>query len=227
MSEKKGNKAEEETKEGFGHLSRREFLKDAGLVIGGSTVGSIAFAAETEPQQQDKASDVAEAHRVQASTTTDTIELTVNGGKYRFRVEPHWSLRQLLRDEIGLTSPKDWCGGQGACGSCTVIMNGRPVLSCLTLACECDGANIETAEGIAKAKHPLIQSYIKWNAFQCGYCTPGFVTSAKALLDRNSNPTEADVRDALGGNLCRCGTYQQHPPAVLEAAEALKKGKKI
>lgn len=223
MSEKEKKPAEEKSKEGFGHLSRREFLKDAGMVIGGSTMGSIAFAAETEPQQQAKASDVAETPCIQASTDTNTIELTVNGGKYRYAVESHWSLRQLLRDEIGLTSPKDWCGGQGACGSCTVIMNGRPVLSCLTLACECNGARIETAEGIAKARHPIIQSYIKWNAFQCGYCTPGFVTTAKALLDRNPNPTEADVRDALGGNLCRCATYQQHPPAVLEAAEGLKK----
>ena len=222
MSDKKKKTNGEESKEGFGHLSRREFLKDAGLVIGGSTMGSIAFAAESEAQQQGKGSDVPDPC-AEESTGTSTIELTVNEGKYRYRVEPHWSLRQLLRDEIGLTSPKDWCGGYGACGSCTVIMNGRPVLSCLTLACECDGAVIETAEGIAKAKHPIIQSYIKWNAFQCGYCTPGFVTSAKALLDKNPNPTEADVRDALGGNLCRCGTYQQHPPAVVEAAEALNK----
>jgi aerobic-type carbon monoxide dehydrogenase small subunit (CoxS/CutS family) len=224
MSKDKKKTNEGKSKEGFGHLSRREFLRDAGLVIGGSTMGSIAFSAETEAQQQAKESDVTKDLCTEESTDTTTIELTVNGGKYCFRVEPHWSLRQLLRDEIGLTSPKDWCGGHGACGSCTVIMNGRPVLSCLTLACECDGAVIETAEGIAKANHPIIQSYIKWNAFQCGYCTPGFVTSAKALLDRNPNPTEADVRDALGGNLCRCGTYQQHPPAVLEAAEALKKG---
>ncbi len=224
MSEKKENKEEDGSKEVSGHLSRREFLKDAGLVISGSTMGSIALAADTEPRQRAEAGGVEKAPAIPASTDTTTIELTVNGGKYRYAVEPHWSLRQLLRDEIGLTSPKDWCGGQGACGSCTVIMNGRPVLSCLTLACECDGAVIETAEGIAKARHPIIQSYIKWNAFQCGYCTPGFVATAKALLDRNPNPTEADVRDALGGNLCRCGTYQQHPPAVLEAAEALKRG---
>jgi aerobic-type carbon monoxide dehydrogenase small subunit (CoxS/CutS family) len=223
MSEEEKKSAEEGSKRGFGHVSRREFLKDAGLVIGGSTMGSIAFAAGTEPRRQAKGDADEKAPCIQESTTRNTIELTVNGGKYCFTVEPHWSLRQLLRDEIGLTSPKDWCGGHGACGSCTVIMNGRPVLSCLTLACECDGAEIETAEGIAKAKHPIIQSYIKWNAFQCGYCTPGFVTTAKALLDRNPNPTEADVRDALGGNLCRCGTYQQHPPAVLEAAEALKR----
>jgi aerobic-type carbon monoxide dehydrogenase small subunit (CoxS/CutS family) len=219
MSEKKEKTKD---KKRFGNLSRREFLKDAGLVIGGSTVGSIAFTSETKAQQQDKADDLAETPPL-CSDDSNAIEFTVNGGKYRFQVEPNWSLRQLLRDEIGLTSPKDWCGGLGACGSCTVIMNGRPVLSCLTLACECDGAVIETAEGIAKEKHPVIQSYIKWNAFQCGYCTPGFVTSAKALLDRNPDPTEADVRDALGGNLCRCGTYQQHPPAVVEAAEALKK----
>jgi aerobic-type carbon monoxide dehydrogenase small subunit (CoxS/CutS family) len=221
MPEKKENKEKKKSKKGFGNLSRREFLKDAGLVIGGSTVGSIAFTAETGAQQQGKADEIAEIH-TQCVEGASTIELTVNGGKYRFNVEPNWSLRQLLRDEIGLTSPKDWCGGLGACGSCTVIMNGRPVLSCLTLACECDGAIIETAEGIAKAKHPIIQSYIKWNAFQCGYCTPGFITSAKALLDRNPDPTEADVRDALGGNLCRCGTYQQHPPAVVEASKALK-----
>jgi aerobic-type carbon monoxide dehydrogenase small subunit (CoxS/CutS family) len=101
-------------------------------------------------------------------------------------------------------------------------MNGRPILSCLTLASECNGARIETAEGIAKAKHPLIQAYINNNAFQCGYCTPGFVCTAKALLDRNSNPTEAEIRDALGGNLCRCATYQRHPLAVLEAARNLR-----
>jgi aerobic-type carbon monoxide dehydrogenase small subunit (CoxS/CutS family) len=224
MSEEKENRTEEKKKKGFGDFTRREFLKDAGLVIGGTTMGTVAFVAGAgaEPPKPDGENGSPEARASDALADTSTIELTVNGGKYRYRVEPHWSLRQVLRDEIGLTSPKDWCGGQGACGSCTVIMNGRPILSCLTLACECDGAVIETAEGIAKSDHPIIQSYIKHNAFQCGYCTPGFVASAKALLDRNPDPTEADVRDALGGNLCRCGTYQQHPPAVLEAAKALK-----
>ncbi len=223
MSKKDNRPEEKKRKKGLGYLSRREFLKDAGLVIGGTTMGSVALAAGKEPPEQTEGSTPAEGTGTQTPADTDAIELTVNGGKYRFHVEPNWSLRQLLRDEIGLTSPKDWCGGQGACGSCTVIMDGRPVLSCMTLACECDGAVIETSEGIAKAEHPIIDAYIKHNAFQCGYCTPGFVNSSKALLDRNPNPTEADVRDALAGNLCRCGTYQQHPPAVLEAAEALKK----
>jgi aerobic-type carbon monoxide dehydrogenase small subunit (CoxS/CutS family) len=221
MTEKDKKTMKNEDKKGSTDLSRREFLKDAGLVIGGATAGSIAFTTGAEAQQQEKESPAANAQPALLEDRVD-IELTVNGERYELHVEPNWSLRQLLRDEIGLTSPKDWCGGQGACGSCTVIMNGRPVLSCLTLACECDGAIIETAEGIEKVGHPIIQSYIKWNAFQCGYCTPGFVTSAKALLDRNSDPTEADVRDALGGNLCRCGTYQQHPPAVMEAAKLLK-----
>jgi aerobic-type carbon monoxide dehydrogenase small subunit (CoxS/CutS family) len=221
MSEEEKNR--EEKKQGAG-VSRRSFLKDAGLIVSAPGIGSIVAATgqmAAEPKTA-TAAQTANATAQTVSTAATTIELTVNGGKYKFTVEPNWSLRQLIRDQIGFTSPKDWCGGQGACGSCTVIMNGRPVLSCMTLACECNGAVVETAEGIAKTKHPLIQAYINNNAFQCGYCTPGFVCTAKALLDRNKKPTEADVRDALGGNLCRCATYQRHPPAVLEAAANLK-----
>lgn len=223
MPDEKNRNAEQETKEGS-HISRRDFLKDAGLVVGAPTLGTIAATELAAAQTQRSAPGAKETvpAATKASANAVPIEITVNGGKYQYTVEPHWSLRQVLRDHVGYTSPKDWCGGQGACGSCTVIMNGRPVLSCMTLACECNGAKIETAEGIAKAKHPVIQAYIDANAFQCGYCTPGFICTAKALLDRNSNPTEADVRDALGGNLCRCGTYQRHPVAVLEAAKNLK-----
>jgi aerobic-type carbon monoxide dehydrogenase small subunit (CoxS/CutS family) len=212
--------AKEGEKDKLGPISRRTFLKDAGLVVGAPAIGSLPTSALSATPAA-AAAPPAASQLVQPSAEDGTIELTVNGGKYRFNVEPHCNLRQLLRDEIGLTSIKDWCGGQGACGSCTVIMNGRPILSCLTLARECSGATIETAEGIAKSKHPIIQAYINNNAFQCGYCTPGFVCTAKALLDRNSKPTEAEVRDALGGNLCRCATYQQHPAAVLEAAKNL------
>ena len=224
MSEEK--KSEGVRKQGAGNVSRRDFLKDAGFVVGAPAIGTIALST-SQASAQDKAEKAQPGGTQTISPiqvqSAASIELTVNGGKYRYTVEPNWSLRQLLRDEIGLTSPKDWCGGLGACGSCTVIMNGRPVLSCLTLACECDGAIIETAEGIAKSGHPIIQAYIDNNAFQCGYCTPGFVCTSKALLDRNGNPTEEDARDALGGNLCRCATYQQHPLAVLQAARELKK----
>jgi aerobic-type carbon monoxide dehydrogenase small subunit (CoxS/CutS family) len=149
------------------------------------------------------------------------IRLTINGDAYQIQVQPEWTLNYLIHDKLGLTSPKMFCD-RGACGSCTVIMNGRPILSCMTLAVECDGNTIETAEGIADQGHPLVETYVKHHAMQCGYCTPGFITTSKALLDRNPNPTEEEIREALGGNLCRCGTYPQHPKAILEAAEILR-----
>jgi len=126
----------------------------------------------------------------------------------------------VLHNELGLTGTKELCD-QGACGACTVILEGRPVLSCMTLAMECDGKTIETIEGIARAHHPLIEAYVKHSCMQCGYCTPGFIVAAKALLDRNPDPTEEEVREALAGNLCRCGTYPQHITAVLEVANNL------
>jgi len=149
------------------------------------------------------------------------IQFTVNGQKYQIRVEPEWTLYYLLHDKMGLTSPKMFCD-RGACGSCTVIMGGRPILSCMKLAIECDGKVIETAEVIADSGHPLIETYVKYHCMQCGYCTPGFITTAKALLDRNLNPTEEEIIEALGGNLCRCATYPQHPKAILEAGEILR-----
>ncbi len=149
------------------------------------------------------------------------IGLTINGQKYKIRVEPEWTLYYLIHDKLGLTGTKLMCD-HGACGSCTVIMNGRAILSCMTLAIECGGKQIETVEGIAAANHPLIEEYVKHHCMQCGYCTPGFVVAAKALLDKNPHPTEGQVREALAGNLCRCGTYPQHPKAVLEAAKKLQ-----
>jgi len=149
------------------------------------------------------------------------IKLTINGQKYKIRVEPEWTLYYLIHDQLGLTGAKLMCD-RGACGSCTVIMNGRAVLSCMTLAIECDGKQIETVEGIAASGHPLIEEYVKHHCMQCGYCTPGFVVTAKAFLDKNPNPTEGEVREALAGNLCRCGTYPQHPKAILEAAQKAK-----
>jgi aerobic-type carbon monoxide dehydrogenase small subunit (CoxS/CutS family) len=153
-----------------------------------------------------------------------TIHVTINGQKYKFQVEPDWTLHYLIHDVLGLTGTKLMCD-RGACGSCTVIVNGRPILSCMTLAVECNGKKIETVEGIAEARHPLIEAYVKHHCMQCGYCTPGFVVTAKALLDRNLNPTEQEIREALGGNLCRCGTYPQHPKAILEAAQTLREAK--
>ncbi|MFC1986349.1 (2Fe-2S)-binding protein [Chloroflexota bacterium] len=152
------------------------------------------------------------------------ITLTVNGQIYELVVKPNWTLQYVLHDKLAFTSVKDMCAGKGECGSCTTIVDGRPVLSCMMLAVECDGKNIETAEGIAAAGHPLVEAYSMNHCMQCGYCTPGFVVTAKALLDRNPNPTEDEAMDALGGNLCRCGTYPRHPIAILEAAKKLRGG---
>jgi aerobic-type carbon monoxide dehydrogenase small subunit (CoxS/CutS family) len=149
------------------------------------------------------------------------VRITVNGKEYNLQVKPNQPLRDVLRRKLGLTSIKDMCGGQGACGSCTVIMNGRPVLSCSTLAADCNGAVIETAEGLADSNHPLIDSYVmNWTA-QCGYCTPGFILTAKALLDHNPAPTVDDIKEALGGNICRCGNYHVHIKAILDASKKL------
>ena len=150
------------------------------------------------------------------------LKLVVNNKPCEVLVEPHWTLQRTLLYRLGLPgSAKTFCD-HGECGACTVIVDGRPVLSCVTLAVECEGRSIETIEGIAASGHPLIHAYMKWDAMQCGYCTPGFIVTAKALLDRNPDPTEEEVRQALAGNLCRCGTYPRHTKAVLEAARELR-----
>jgi aerobic-type carbon monoxide dehydrogenase small subunit (CoxS/CutS family) len=166
-------------------------------------------------------SHVVAGHKSEPVPTPEgLIQLIVNGQAYEVKVEPEWTLYHLIHDKLGLTGTKMFCD-RGACGSCTVIMDGRPILSCMTLAVECDNANIETVEGVAIANPVLIEKYAEHHAMQCGYCTPGFVVTAKALLDRNPDPTEDEVKEALAGNLCRCGTYPQHPKAVMEAAKKL------
>ena len=152
------------------------------------------------------------------------IRLIINGQEHVLSVEPEWTLYHLIHDRLGMTGAKQFCD-RGACGSCTVILDGLPVLSCMILAVECDGRAIETVEGVAQAGHPLIEAYADNHAMQCGYCTPGFVVTSKSLLDRTPDPTEQEIRDALSGNLCRCGTYPQHILAVKEAAGKLQSKK--
>lgn len=147
------------------------------------------------------------------------ITLTVNGSATSLAVQSHHTLLQVLREQLGVTSPKNGCG-VGECGACTVIMNGVPVNSCMVLAPEADGAVIETAEGLSQdgALHPLQQAFVDHNAVQCGYCTPGMLMSAKALLDRQPHPTEEEIRYALVGNLCRCTGYVRIVEAIQEVA---------
>lgn len=154
-----------------------------------------------------------------------TVRLNLNGRQCEVLVEPYWTLKRTLQFRLGLTGAKHMCD-RGVCGSCTVIIDGRAVLACTTLTVECEGKTIQTIEGIAADPKwkPLIDAYCRWDAMQCGYCTPGFLVSAKALLDKNPNPTEQECKEALAGNICICGTYPRHSTAILEAALKIAKG---
>jgi carbon-monoxide dehydrogenase small subunit len=147
------------------------------------------------------------------------IRITVNGETHDLSVQPGETLLDLLREELGLTGTKRGCDN-GECGACTVLLDGQPVNSCLVLAVEADGKEILTIEGLADGTqlHPLQEAFIREGAVQCGYCSPGMILTAKALLDEKPRPTEAEVKKAIAGNLCRCGAYQKIVKAVLSVA---------
>jgi len=148
------------------------------------------------------------------------ITITINGDEYTLGVKSYQTLLHVLRHELGITSPKPGCEN-GECGACTVLLDGEPVNSCLVLAVEADGCEIETVEGLSKEGdlHPLQKAFIDHNAVQCGFCTPGMLMSAKGLLNRNPHPTEDEIRDALAGNLCRCTGYVRIIEAIADVAE--------
>jgi len=145
--------------------------------------------------------------------------LRVNGEEHDVAFAPHKTLLEVLREDMGLTGTKHGCE-LGECGTCTVIVDGEPMLSCLLLGLECDGRDIVTVEGLATAKgpHPLQTAFADLNAAQCGYCTPGFLCASKALLDRDASPSRDTIKDALAGNLCRCTGYLKIFEAVERAA---------
>ena len=151
------------------------------------------------------------------------VEALINNENVEFLCEPRQSLLEILRDELGFTGAKEGCNN-GNCGACNVILDGVLVNSCLVLAVEVDGKSLTTIEGIAPAEglHPLQQKFLEHAALQCGICTPGFIVSAKALLDQNPHPTEHQVRNWLAGNLCRCTGYDKIIRAVLDAAESME-----
>lgn len=147
------------------------------------------------------------------------LQFTVNGRRVSVEADPTEPLLRVLRDRLRLTGAK-WACGRGECGACTVVMNGRTALSCLVMAAQAEGADIVTVEGIAAdgALDPLQQAFVEAGAVQCGYCTPGMVVSAWALLRRNPHPSSQDIIEALEGNLCRCTGYQKVLEAVARAA---------
>ena len=151
------------------------------------------------------------------------IRFVLNGEKVRVDVPAHWTLLRLLRDKLGLTGTKEGCG-IGECGTCTVLLEGVPVNSCLVMAPKVEGKRVETVEGLGTrdSLHPLQKSFIDHGAVQCGFCTPGILMSSKALLDGNPRPTREEIKDAIAGHLCRCTGYHQIIEAVEEAGKSLK-----
>jgi len=149
-----------------------------------------------------------------------TIRIEVNGVSRKAFIEPTLMLVDFLRDHLGLTGTKKSCGS-GNCGACTVILDGKAVNSCLILAAEADGHSVTTIEGLQKNEmlHPLQEAFIKYGAIQCGFCSPGMILTAKALLDQNSFPSEDQIKEALAGNLCRCTGYSKIIEAIISVSE--------
>ena len=152
------------------------------------------------------------------------IRLTVNGFSRELLVEPHEMLIFTLRERLNLTGTKQGCD-QGSCGSCTVHLDGKPVLSCITASVKCDGKSVRTLEDIAAggSLHPIQRQLVDKGAIQCGYCTPGIVMTSISLLERNPHPTEAEIREGLSGNLCRCTGYSKIVEAIAAAAKEIER----
>ena len=194
-------------------ISRREFLGSSGTAL----VAAAVVPAATRPAPAPAAAQGQPADGPPATR----IGLTVNGREHELEAEDRWTLIELLRDHLGLTGPKLGCN-RGECGACTVLLDGQPVYSCSTLAAWADGRTVVTVEGLERDGQPsaLQQAFMEHNAPQCGFCTPGQLISATALLERNPDPTAREVREALAGNLCRCSNYNAIVEAVLAAAGA-------
>ena len=156
------------------------------------------------------------------------LALTVNGERVETLFAPYKTLLEVLREDLALTGTKHGCE-LGECGACTVLLDGAPVLSCLVLAVECGGRSIETIEGVARGRelHPLQAAFADFGGSQCGYCTPGVIMTAKALLDRNPSPSREEIRQATAGNLCRCTGYNQITEAIEGAAAQLRNEKAL
>jgi aerobic-type carbon monoxide dehydrogenase small subunit (CoxS/CutS family) len=242
-------------------ISRRDFLKDAGLLVGGTAIGSTVLLAAcggdtttetvTATQTSTVTSTVGGATVTETTTVTqskfvdpidgmefdtlaelqahfeaehgesitDLTTLTVNGNQFVLgNLKPCYSLAWVIREHLGLFGTKTGCN-RGECGTCTVIMNGKSVYSCVILAVEADGAEITTVEGLSDSQSfsGIQKAILDNDSLQCGFCAPGFIMSAQALLGKNSNPTRDEVREALSGHICTCGNTHQYVEAVLKA----------
>jgi xanthine dehydrogenase YagT iron-sulfur-binding subunit len=194
--------------------SRRDFLRGSGLAAASAVLSGAATAA------------IEEGGAVQETgpkIVSGSVEVTlkVNGQEQKVSVEPRTTLLDTLRNRLDVTGPKRVCD-RASCGACTTILDGVPVYSCTTLAITCQGKTIETLESFDTGEKGVPHAFHQNDALMCGYCTPGFVTACKAMLDKNPNPTLDEIRKGLDGNICRCGTYIGVFQAALDAAKAMK-----
>jgi len=195
-------------------LSRRGFIKGvSGGIVGAASLSAVKHASAAEKYGRTVGPDSA------------SITVTVNGIKKKLKIDPRVTLLDAMRDKLNFTGTKRVCN-RGECGACTMIMNGDTVLACSILAIDADGADIQTIEGLADGDnlHPVQQKFIENDALQCGFCTPGFIMSGVALLQKNPDPSMDEIKYAVSGNLCRCGTYPHVFKAIDDAAKAMKKG---
>jgi aerobic-type carbon monoxide dehydrogenase small subunit (CoxS/CutS family) len=196
-------------------ISRRGFLKGAGFTAAGTLI-ETAHAITA---------DVRESLHSPQTFGPDAVPMTleVNGQPHTISIEPRTTLAAALRDQLGLTGTKVVCD-RGSCSACTVWIDKIPTLACMTLAIDVGGRSVTTIEGLAEGDglHPVQAAFVKHDALQCGFCTPGMVMSCAALLDRNPDPSLDDVKHAVSGNLCRCGTYPKVFAATLEVAQDRK-----
>lgn len=208
--------ADEKKKTGEGEkgVTRRQFITSMGTAAAVAAVsGRVTAAAEKE-------------QAMLPAEKLSKITLLINGRRYRLVVEPRWSLLYVLRERIGLTGTKVGCE-RGECGACTVLIDGLPRYACMTLAVEAEGSEITTVEGLLKGDElgPVQQAFAEEDAFQCGYCTPGQIMAAEGFLRVNPDPSLDEIRRAMSGNMCRCGSYAHIFKAVRRAAE-LKGGRR-
>ncbi len=212
MDEKEKRSTKEEKKGRiFPKVSRRDFLKGMGT---GAVAATVSIPSYSSPPEAEAALPPAIKEAI--------IQMNVNGKEVRLKVKPHWTLLDVLRKQLGLTGSKRFCD-RGSCGACTVIMEGKAIYACSRLAVEADNKKIVTIEGLAQGEklHPIQEAFVQNDGMQCGFCTPGFIMSAKALLDVNPRPAVDDMKEALSGNICRCSAY---PKILKSAMAAARKG---
>jgi xanthine dehydrogenase YagT iron-sulfur-binding subunit len=194
-----------------GGTTRRDFLSQIGLASAGLTLAPLlSSAVEVEPK-------ILEA----APAEITTVHLTINGKQRALDLDSRVTLLDALREKLSLPGTKKGCD-HGQCGACTVLVDGRRINSCLTLAMMCDGAEVTTIEGLAKGDqlHPMQEAFLKYDGFQCGYCTPGQICSAVGLVNEGHAHTDAEIRELMSGNICRCGAYQNILAAIKEVQHA-------